>query len=101
MDIRHPLTPFDRQLLLWSRRRDRLDLLLLLTKADKLKRGAARAQLQAVQRELREAAGHLRVALFSAHAREGIETVHAWLDERLGVSAGLEGSPPMTAHPPE
>jgi GTP-binding protein len=102
MDIRHPLTPFDRQLLLWGRRRrERLDLLLLLTKADKLKRGAARAQLQAVQRELREDVAGLRVALFSAHAREGIEAVHAWLDERLGVTANSEIDPQTDAHQPE
>jgi len=93
MDIRHPLTAFDRQLLLWSRRRDRLDLLLLLTKADKLKRGAARAQLQAVQRELRQDAGRVQVALFSAHAREGIEAVHAWLDERLDAQSPLASAP--------
>jgi GTP-binding protein len=87
MDIRHPLTPFDRQLLDWNRRRTGVPMLLLLTKADKLKRGAASAQLRLVEREVAGDAGRIQTALFSAHAGEGVEPVQHWLDERLEVPA--------------
>lgn len=83
MDIRHPLTELDRQMIDWGRSSD-LALLLLLTKSDKLKRGPARAQLEQVRAQLRE--GQVQVELFSAHAREGIEPVHATLDRWLRVS---------------
>jgi GTP-binding protein len=86
MDIRHPLTPFDRQLLDWNRRRTGVPMLLLLTKADKLKRGAASAQLRLVEREVARDAGRIQTALFSAHAGEGVEAAQAWLDTRLGIT---------------
>ena len=51
MDIRHPLQEFDRNFITWSQSRE-LALHLVLTKADKLKSGAAKNQLLAVQRQL-------------------------------------------------
>ncbi|MEA3278905.1 MAG: ribosome biogenesis GTP-binding protein YihA/YsxC [Pseudomonadota bacterium] len=84
MDIRHPLTPFDQQMLEWARGAD-LALLLLLTKSDKLKRGAARVELQRVRREVSAEGDRVTVALFSAHSRQGVEAVHALLDRWLGV----------------
>jgi GTP-binding protein len=92
MDIRHPLTPLDRQLLDWCRRR-RLPVHILLTKADKLKRGAALATLQIVQRQL--AAGYPQVSLqlFSAIEGTGLDEAHARLDEWLDYTA----TPPVPA----
>ncbi|MEY6430905.1 ribosome biogenesis GTP-binding protein YihA/YsxC [Thioalkalicoccus limnaeus] len=84
MDCRHPLTVFDRELLAWGDRRG-LPRLLLLTKADKLRRGPAAAVRSEVQKGVRDHAGPIQVELFSAHARVGIGPVQAWLDERLGV----------------
>ena len=83
MDIRHPLKEFDRQMLLWCQQVD-MPVHILLTKADKLKRGAA-------QRSLREVESHLRgihleqagVQTFSSLKRCGIEQVQARLDEWL------------------
>ncbi|MCB2263003.1 MAG: ribosome biogenesis GTP-binding protein YihA/YsxC [Candidatus Thiosymbion ectosymbiont of Robbea hypermnestra] len=83
MDIRHPLTAFDRQLLAWGRRTE-LEMLLLLTKSDKLKRGAARAERDRVIQAV-AAGGRVRVELFSARTRSGIEPVHALLDRWLDV----------------
>jgi GTP-binding protein len=86
MDVRHPLTPFDRRMLDWSRHAH-LPLLLLLTKCDKVGRGTARAQRDQVKRTVAGDLGRVTVELFSAHTREGVEAVHAWLDGRLAVDA--------------
>lgn len=82
MDIRHPLTALDRQMLDGCTRR-RLPLHVLLTKADKLSRGAARATLQAVRKALQSDFPGASVQLFSAPARLGVDEVHARLDEWL------------------
>jgi GTP-binding protein len=82
MDIRHPLTPFDRQLLEWSRR-SRLPVLVLLTKSDKLKRGAALAQLEKVKQATMDERERVKIELFSAHTSLGIDRAQGWLDERL------------------
>ena len=86
MDVRHPLTTFDRQMLAWSGESG-LPLLLLLTKADKLKHGAARAQLEIVGKAVAAEGERVEVALFSSVRRQGIERVHAVLDRWLGVGA--------------
>ncbi len=84
MDIRHPLTAFDRQMLEWGRRAE-LELLLLLTKSDKLKRSAAHAELDRVAKAVAADGRHIRVELFSAQTRSGTEPVHSVLDRWLGV----------------
>lgn len=84
MDVRHPLTSFDQQMLLWSRS-TKLPLLLLLTKSDKLKRGAAGAQLDRVRRAVAPDGERVAVELFSSHSRQGIEAVHELLDRWLEV----------------
>jgi GTP-binding protein len=85
MDIRHPLTPFDRQMLEWSRR-SHLAVLLLMTKSDKLKRGAANEVLAQVRGAVSQEGERVAVELFSAHTRQGIGAVHGWLDRRLAVA---------------
>jgi GTP-binding protein len=94
MDIRHPLTPFDRQMLEWSRR-SHLAVLLLLTKSDKLKRGAANAVLAQVRGAVSQDRERVAVELFSAHTRHGIEAAHGWLDLRLAL-AGIAPAPGAT-----
>lgn len=84
MDIRHPLTDYDRQMLAWGRRGD-LSVLLLLTKADKLKRGAAQAACLAVERAVASDAEKVAVRLFSAPERQGIDAVQDILDRWLQV----------------
>jgi GTP-binding protein len=90
MDIRHPLTAFDSRMLAW-RRQATLPLLLLLTKADKLGRGAARAQLERVKNVVADEPGQVEAELFSAQAHQGVESVHALLDQWLGLD-GSEDS---------
>jgi len=85
MDIRHPLTAFDLQMLEWGRGMD-LAMLLLLTKSDKLKQGAARAELERVRKAaITGARKRVQVELFSARTRRGVEPVHGLLNLWLGV----------------
>lgn len=94
MDIRHPLTELDRQLLDWCKAR-RLPVHVLLTKADKLKRGAALGVLQQVRRRL-EAYPQASAQLFSAPQATGLEEAHARLDEWLGYGAASPAAPEAT-----
>lgn len=101
MDIRHPLAEFDRQMLHWGGRAD-LPMLLLLTKADKLKTGAARATQHAVERAVSELAGRVEVMLFSALKRQGVEPVQGVLDLWLEVGAAIEPPDGLTwKRPPD
>jgi len=84
MDIRHSLAAFDLQMLEWSRRMN-LEMLLLLTKSDKLKRGAARIELDRVRKSVAAEGKRVQVELFSAQERSGIEEVHRLLDRWLGI----------------
>jgi len=87
MDIRHPLADYDRQILAWGLR-GRLPVLLLLTKADKLGRGAARSAQHAVERAARAQSGPdsvVQALAFSAEEKTGVESVQALLDQWLEV----------------
>ncbi|MDF2867184.1 MAG: putative GTP-binding protein EngB [Gammaproteobacteria bacterium] len=84
MDIRHPLTPFDRQMLEWTQY-IQLPLHILLTKADKLTRGAATNTLLQVKKQLTELEG-VSVQLFSAPQRLGLTEAWKKLDEWLYLS---------------
>ena len=80
-DIRHPLKEFDRMMIDWAVQSG-LPLHLLLTKSDKLKRGAAQNTLLAVQKELRPF-DNVTVQLFSSLKNDGVIEVRAKLDEWL------------------
>ena len=80
MDVRHPLTDFDRQMLEWCELSE-ISMHILLTKADKLKYGAAKNTLLSVQKELQETSINVSVQLFSALKKSGIDAAHQVLDE--------------------
>lgn len=82
MDVRHPLTEFDRTMIGWADESE-LPLQLLLTKADKLKRGAAMNTLQKVKRELAGFSGDVQVQLFSSLQRQGVTELEQRLNELL------------------
>lgn len=86
MDIRHPLTELDVQMLEWCRDR-LLSTHVLLTKADKLSYGAAKNTVLKVQRELKDFDPSMTVQMFSAMARTGVEEVRVRLDGWLGFEA--------------
>lgn len=84
MDVRHPLTEFDQTLLGWADDQD-MPVHILLTKADKLKSGAAKSALQQVRSRLREWEDLVTVQLFSSLKREGVDEASARLDEWLAA----------------
>lgn len=86
MDIRHPMKDFDQLVLRWCREAG-LPVHVLLTKADKLKRGAAGAAHLQVRRRLLEIHPHSSLQRFSSLTREGAETARATLDDWLGIAA--------------
>jgi GTP-binding protein len=87
MDVRRPLTPFDRQMLAWAEAAG-CAVHVLLTKADKLPRGQAQKALAAVRRELGPDTG---AQLFSALKRTGAEEGRQALERLLaGVPPGLK-----------
>jgi GTP-binding protein len=89
MDIRHPLRPFDEQMLAWCAA-SAVPCHVLLTKADKLKRGPARSTLLQLRRSL---PGGATAQVFSAPGREGlgelIERLNAWYELPDGQAPGV------------
>lgn len=72
MDIRHPLKDFDRQIISWATLAN-LNVVLLLTKADKLKLNAKRKAVQEVKKLLIEFGATYEVIPFSSLSGEGVE----------------------------
>ena len=95
VDVRRRLTDYDRQMLAFAES-VALPVHVLLTKADKLKKGQAAAALSELRRELGDRAS---VQLFSATRREGVDTARAALEAMLSASPGVApkgGSPGTT-----
>lgn len=80
-DIRHPLKEFDRMMIDWAVQSD-LPLHILLTKADKLTKGAAKNTLLAVQKEL-ATLDNVSVQLFSSLKNIGVDEARDRLAEWL------------------
>lgn len=91
MDVRHPLTPLDVQLLDWFLPAGK-PVHILLTKADKLSRNEANRQLAAVRKALQLRPGVASVQLFSSLDRQGVELARATLAGWLGLE-GKEKPP--------
>jgi GTP-binding protein len=89
MDVRHPLTEFDWQMVEWCQHTG-LALHILLTKADKLTYGAAKNTLLQVQRELKDINIPVTAQLFSALKKVGVDEVHQVLDQLFELS--MDGS---------
>jgi len=83
MDIRHPLSAFDRMMLDWANVAG-LPAHILLSKTDKLSFGAAKGVLLKVQSTVRKEFGNrASVQLFSSPKRQGIDEAHAVLESWL------------------
>jgi len=93
MDVRHPLKPFDEQMIRWCNGAE-LACHILLTKADKLKRGAARQALDSVARALAEADLEASLQLFSGSRGEGVEDAQAVLDAWFAYGDGAADPEP-------
>ena len=84
MDCRHPMKEYDVQLIRWCAAAH-LPLHILLTKSDKLKKGAASNALQAVKVQLKELMPEATVQLFSALKKSGTENLILMLDYWLDI----------------
>jgi GTP-binding protein len=84
MDARRPLLEFDRMMLDWAVAAG-MPVHILLTKADKLKKGPAKSTLLQVRSELTDQADMVSVQLFSALKKTGLEelckVLNAWLTD--------------------
>ncbi len=89
MDIRHPFTEFDQMLVQWCIDSE-LALHVLLTKADKLSRGATRNELLAARKKLESLGPHMSVQLFSALSKEGADELRAKLNGWLAMPDAAE-----------
>ncbi|MDP1933015.1 MAG: ribosome biogenesis GTP-binding protein YihA/YsxC [Gammaproteobacteria bacterium] len=80
-DIRHAFKEFDLMMINWSQRSN-MPVHVLLTKVDKLKRGAAQNALLGARKQI---AGfpNVSIQLFSSLAKSGIDTLEDKLDEWL------------------
>jgi len=83
MDVRHPLTEFDQQMISWCSHTN-LPIHILLTKADKLTHGAGKNTLLQVQKALKDIEIPLTIQLFSALKKIGIDEAHTALDQLFG-----------------
>ena len=84
MDIRHPMKEFDWQMLDWCHYYQ-IPAHILLTKADKLKRGPQQNSLLAVRKMLKEAGSDATVQIFSALKQTGLGELVAKLNGWLGL----------------
>jgi len=88
MDVRHPLQPFDLQMLDWAWRAS-MPVHILLTKADKLRRGAAGTALLQVRATLKSHPGLASAQLFSALKSDGHKELVIVLDEWLTNTSAM------------
>lgn len=83
MDIRHPLTEFDKNMIEWAIR-FKLAVHILLTKADKLSRSQILQTTAQVEKNLANYEGKLSLQVFSALNKTGLsgleQTLNIWLE---------------------
>lgn len=79
MDIRHPLKDIDQQLVFWAVDQN-IPVQILLTKADKLKSGARKAQVLKVREAAVDFGGEVVVDAFSSSKGFGVDILRAKLD---------------------
>jgi len=79
MDIRHPLKDYDMQMLEWCEYMH-TPVHILLTKADKLKKGAASKQLLGVKKSIKEAGYNVSVQIFSSLNKTGLDDLQRVLN---------------------
>lgn len=86
MDIRHPLNDYDWQMLEWC---DHFNLPahVLLTKADKIKRGPQQASKLLTQKKLKEAGINASVQTFSALNKAGLDELVTKLNDWLKLTS--------------
>ncbi len=94
-DIRHPLKYFDEQMLHWAKDGN-LPVHVLLTKADKLKRGAAKTTLLETRRALDTLNLPFSIQLFSSLNKDGIDTLAEVMGAWLQLDTALDATQAAT-----
>jgi cell division checkpoint GTPase YihA len=79
MDIRHPLKDLDQQMIQWAVDSE-IEVLVLLTKADKLASGARKAQVNMVREAVLAFNGDVQVEAFSSLKKQGVDKLRQKLD---------------------
>ncbi len=79
MDIRHPMKDLDQQLIIWAVECG-IPVQVLLTKADKLKSGARKAQILKVRNDAKSFGGDVSVDGFSSQNGIGVDVLRNKLD---------------------
>ncbi|TBR41223.1 YihA family ribosome biogenesis GTP-binding protein [Marinomonas agarivorans] len=82
MDIRHPLKEFDEMMLDWAKT-NKMPVHVVLTKADKIKRGPAKSTMLKVKKELKEREVLGSVQTFSGLSGDGVDTLRLKLADWL------------------
>lgn len=99
MDIRHPLKEYDNAMIQWAKRSE-MPLHILLTKADKLKRGPAQSALLQVRKAVSSLGNLVSVQTYSSQSGEGTDILqkrlNGWLLALDGEDArGVQQTPPV------
>lgn len=89
MDIRHPMKDLDQELIHWAVASD-LPVLVVLTKADKLKSGARKATLMQIQEALPGFNGDVQAITFSSLNKSGLPDLERILQGWFALPA-VEG----------
>lgn len=102
MDIRHPMQEFDTMMINWAVEAE-MPVHVLLTKCDKLKRGAAKSTLLAFKKDIKEAGVDDLVSgqLFSSLKGDGVSeletTLNKWLKAPQEITEETEEEPPLAS----
>jgi GTP-binding protein len=86
MDIRHPLTDFDQMMVNWCEHNN-LALMILATKADKLKFGQAKTAMLGIAKQLKEFSCVQHLIMFSATSKRGVDDCREALSDWLEAPA--------------
>lgn len=103
MDIRHPMKDLDQQLIYWAVDSG-IPVQVLLTKADKLKQGARKAQVLKIREAAMAFGGDVRVDAFSSLKGLGVDILRNKLDEWFApalIQAEEESEEPEQDDTPE
>jgi GTP-binding protein len=95
MDIRHPLKDLDQNLINWAVEVN-LPVLILLTKADKLKAGKRKAQTLMVREASMAFCGDVTVHSFSSLSGTGVPELEQVLFKWFGLERQLKGDPEIS-----
>ncbi|MBR9871377.1 MAG: YihA family ribosome biogenesis GTP-binding protein [Gammaproteobacteria bacterium] len=89
MDIRHPLTEFDQMMIEWCEH-NKLPLMILATKADKLKFGQAKTAMLGIANKLKKYEYVEHLVMFSATSKLGLDECRSVLTNWLETPEEIE-----------